>query len=207
MSPRSGQRPAIPNASPAQPADTSTALRGRLRRARLDEHFALTGRLIGAGPEDDDLAAGSRDLLRHHVDDVVDEVYRRLLAHPETAVQFSDANGRVIGAKVEMRRETFRHWLVAVIDGPLDSNMFEYVASVGHAHVRPRQPTRGHIKAGLLLITMSWVQSLFLAILADGCTGTAEFARQAAVWSRRLMLHLDLLLAVYGSTEGSAHWY
>jgi hypothetical protein len=214
MSPRSRQRPAMPNASPAPSAEPNSTPRGRLRRAHLDGQFARTSQLIGAGPEDDDVVARSRGLLRRHVDHVVDEVYRRLLAYPETAIQFSDgrgalrdANGRVIRAKVEMRRETFRQWLLAVIDGPLDSSMSEYVASVGHAHARPREPTSKRIRASFLLITMSWVQSLFLGILAEGCTDTAELALQTAAWCRRLMLQLDLLLAVYSSTEGTAHWY
>ena len=82
-----------------------------------------------------------------------------------------------------------------------------YVASVGHAHVRPREPIRPQIKAGYLLITMSWVQGLFIAILSDWCVDPVELGTHAAAWCRRLMMHLDLLLTVYGSTERSAHWY
>jgi protoglobin len=212
---RRSRRPLASATVPAAQADEPVAApRGRRRRSGLAEHFARTRELIGAGSDDDDVVAGSRTLLRRHVDDVVDEVYRRLLAHPETAVQFADgrgalgdANGGVTGANVEMRRETFRQWLLSVIDGPLDAQMSEYVATVGHAHARPREASSGHIKAGFLLITMSWVQGLFLSILAEGCSDTAELARQAGAWCRRLMLHLDLLLAVYGSTERSAHWY
>jgi hypothetical protein len=201
----------MPSGSLAQPGPD---LRGRRRSAHLDEHFAKTSQLIGVGPEDDQVVARSRGLLRRHVDDIVDEVYRRFLAHPETAVHFSDghgaladANGDVLPDAVEMRREAFRAWLVTVIEDPLGSNTSEYVAAVGHAHVRQSEPNAGPIKAGFLLITISWVQSLFLSVLVGGCKDTADFAEQAAAWCRRLMLHLDLLLAVYGSTERSAHWY
>jgi hypothetical protein len=170
--------------------------------------------LFGIGPEDEQAVVRSRGLLRRHVDQIVDEVYRRLLADPETAMHFSDgraalgnANGRVLRANVEMRREAFRGWLVRVVEDPMNESTSAYVASVGHGHVRQGEPNAGHIKAGFLLVTMSWVQSLFLAILADGCTDAMDFADQAAAWCRRLMLHLDLLLAVYSSTETGAHWY
>jgi hypothetical protein len=88
-----------------------------------------------------------------------------------------------------------------------DARTSAYVASLGHTHARPDERSTVPIKASLLLITVSWVQSAFLTILSDECDDIAEFAEQAAAWNKRLLLHLDLLLAVYASTERSAHWY
>jgi hypothetical protein len=104
--------------------ESAAVLRGRVRRAHLDEHFARTSQLIGIGTEEDILAR-SRELLRRHVDDVTDEVHRRLRAYPEMAVHFSDGqgalddpNGRVINASVEHHYEEFRQWVVTLIEDP-----------------------------------------------------------------------------------------
>ena len=44
-------------------------------------------------------------------------------------------------------------------------------------------------------------------ILSAAILDPAELGACIAAWNKRLMIHLDMLLAVYGSTEGSAHWY
>ena len=201
-----------PIVSEVPPEDAQRTRRGRHGRTAIVEIFKSRCDLIRAGDDDVYVIARSRDVLRGHVDGVVDEVYRRLLAFPQTAIHFSartatgaaEAEGR---SRIDNRKESFREWLLCVIDRPMDAETAVYVASVGHAHVRPRKPIGTPIKAGYLLITMSWVQGLLISILSDWCSDSVELGRHTAAWCRRLMMHLDLLLTVFGFAESTAHWY
>lgn len=211
-SPRSPKRRTALTALAVPDEGAKMALRGRRHEGAIVERFASRCELIRGGAQDDLLVARSSKVLHDHVDEVVHEVYRRLLAYPQTAVHFSsDATtgieGKRLRSRVGERKAAFREWLLSVIDLPMDAKTAVYVASVGHAHVRPREAIGPQIKAGYLLVTMSWVQGLFIAILSDWCVDPVELGGHAAAWCRRLMMHLDLLLTVYGSTEGSAHWY
>lgn len=51
------------------------------------------------------------------------------------------------------------------------------------------------------------MQRMFIAILARAIDEPDRLGRCAAAWCKHLIIHLDLLLAVYGATESSAHWY
>lgn len=75
------------------------ALRGRRRRRpHFDERMAATKALVGYTPEDESKVAATGPLLVPHISAIAAEVYRGLLARPETASQFCDASG-VIGRR------------------------------------------------------------------------------------------------------------
>ena len=181
-------------------------LQGRRRRSHFDERLDATRQLVGLTPEDEACIDDSRSPIAAHIGDVADDVYRGLLAQPETAAHFADARGVIDGGQIAMRRETFEEWLRSVVDNPLDAETAEYLASVGHAHVRPEH-TEHRIKARYLVSTISRVQALFTVILSGSYSEPEKLGRYVTAWNKRLMIHLDLLLAVYGATESTAHWY
>ena len=126
---------------------------------------------------------------------MAEEIYRGLLAQPETAAQFCDATGAIDRAQFVRQQEVFEEWLVAAVADPLDATTALYLASVGHAHVRRESPV-GRVKARYLLATMSRVQALLVAILANATSDPKELGACASAWSKQLMIHLDLLLSV-----------
>ena len=162
---------------------------------------------VGITAEDDVYIQTSRPLVAAHVDDVADEIYRHLRTRPELAAQFSDHRGAVDRGRLAAHRVEVREWLVSVVNDPLDAETGEYLAHLGHAHVRPRNDPELQMKARYLVETVARVQVLFLDVLARAYADPEELAKCVAAWSRRLMVHLDILLAVYSATQGTPHWY
>ena len=162
---------------------------------------------VGVTAEDDVYIQSSRDFVAGHVDAIADEIYRHLRARPELSTQFTDHGGRIDQDRLAAHRDDVREWLACVVNDPLDADTGEYLAHLGHAHVRPRHDSELQLKARYLVDTVARVQVLFLDILSRGYSAPEEFARCAAAWTRRLMVHLDLLLAVYSATQGTPHWY
>jgi hypothetical protein len=181
--------------------------RGRRRgRPHFDERIAATRELIEYTPEDEARIEATSHLLQPHIGAVTGQIYRELLSHPETSAPFRDAAGALDLEYVAVRQQAFEEWLYAVVADPLDAATAEYLGAVGLGYVRRERPdTRA--KARYLLATASRVQVLFVAILAEALLDPRELAASSAAWCKQLMVHLDVLLAVYGSTEGSAHWY
>jgi hypothetical protein len=190
----------------ATETDGKSVLRGRRRRSQFGERLNTTSAIVGLTPEDEAWIAKSQANIAPHIPQVVEDVYHALLSRPETAAYFTSVQGTIDRAQVAMRRESFEEWLHAVVEDPLDEETAAFLASVGRAHVRAGG-TGDRIKARYLLATISRVQSSFLAILANSIADPAALGACSAAWCKRLFVHLDLLLAVYGSTESTAHWY
>ena len=175
-------------------------------RQHFDERIAVTQELIDYTPEDEAQIDATSSLLQPHIRVVTERIYRELLSHPEASAPFRDDAGAIDCEHVSVRQHAFEEWLYAVVCDPLDAATADYVASVGLAYVRHERPG-ARIKARYLLAIVSRVQVLFVAILADAIPDPKELAAATAAWCKQLMIHLDVLLAVYGSTESSAHWY
>ena len=190
----------------ATEAERKSALRGRQRRSQFSKRLDTTSAVVGLTPEDQAWIAKSQAHITPHIPEVAEDVYRALLSRPETAAHFANAQGAIDHAQVAMRREAFEDWLHAVVEDPLDEQTAEFLASVGRAHAR-LEGAGDRIKARYLLGTISRVQSSFLAILASSIAEPAALAACSAAWCKRLLIHLDLLLAVYNSTESTPHWY
>jgi Protoglobin len=179
----------------------------RGHRAQFVEHVDAAARLVGWTPEDEACLEATRSLIHRQIEKITEDVYRQLLAHPEMATQFADATGTIPPERVRSQRDAFKQWFFTVVDGPLDELTVGYLASVGHEHVRPRGEHDTRLKARYALITTAQLQSQFLSVLGQHISDGKELARCAAAWCKRLMIHLDLLLAIHSSTERSAHWY
>jgi len=190
----------------ASEPEGKTVLRGRQRRSQFSKRLDTTSALIGLTPDDEAWIAKSQADIASHIPQVAEDVYRALLSHPETTAYFTNTRGAIDRAHVAMRREAFEDWLHAVVEDPLDEETGDFLASVGRAHARP-EGGGDRIKARYLLGTISRVQSSFLAILASAIADPAALAACSTAWCKRLLIHLDLLLAVYGATESTAHWY
>ena len=183
-----------------------SVLRGRQRRSHFGKRLDTTSAIVGMTPDDQAWIAKSQAHITPHIAEVAEDVYRALLSRHETAAYFTNERGAIDRAQVAMRREAFEEWLHAVVEDPLDEETAEFLASVGRAHARP-EGAGDRIKARYLLGTISRVQSSFLAILSSKIAEPAALAACSAAWCKRLLIHLDLLLAVYGATESTAHWY
>jgi hypothetical protein len=204
--PVSAPRALRPRPSPA-PAATPSAPRGRRRLVRLDVRLAAAVDLVGFTAEDEASIEASRHVIAAHVDDVADEIERFLPVQPESAARFVGGPGRPDRAQVSQPRASFREWLHCVVQGSLDANTAGYLASFGLAHVRPHGPSESRVKARYLAACVARVQALFAGLLARSSSDPGELAACVSAWSKRLMVHLDLLLAVYSSAESSPHWY
>ncbi len=190
----------------AAPHEAESGLRGRRRRANFGERIEATCTLVGYTAEDAANIDASRAWIAAQIGAVTDEIYQEFLAQPETAAHFRDASGGIDRGSLAMRRAAFEGWLRSVTGDPLDVETAEYLASVGHAHAR-RERGATRIKARYLVSTIGSVQAAFTRILAAAVDDPSELAGYVAAWNKRLMIHLDMLLAVYGATESSAHWY
>jgi hypothetical protein len=187
--------------------EKQAAPRGRRRRGHFGEQLEAVRAAVGYTPDDDASVQASKELIAPHVDEIVAAVYRQMLAQPETAMHFAGSNGVIDPQRVAMRRAAFSAWLRSVVGDPMDASTGEYLATIGHAQVRPRDAAEHRVKARHLVRTVSQVQTMFIAILASTIDEPDRLGRCAAAWCKRLIIHLDLLLAVYGATESSAHWY
>lgn len=162
---------------------------------------------VGVTAEDDVYIQMSRPLIAVHVEAMADEMYRHLRGRPELAAQFADRRGDVDQERLAAHRNDVLDWLLCVVEDPLDAETGEYLAHLGHAHVRPRYEPELQMKARHLVEMVTRVQVRFIEILARGYGDPEQYSRCAAAWSRRLMVHLDVLLAVYSATQGTPHWY
>ena len=191
----------------ARTAETDGLPRGRRHRQRFPEHLESTCHLVGYGEEDEALVQRTRGFIRPHVDEIAGGISRELRSHPETADYFAKAAPSSEGEQVGLSMETFKEWLASAVDDELDATTADYLASFGHAQVRPRNESGKAMKARFFVLSMSRVQCSLIAILSANIADPAELGACAAAWSKRLWIHLDLLFAVYSATEGSPHWY
>lgn len=183
------------------------APRGRRRRSHFGEHIEAACALFGYTYDDEARVTATAPIVLAQVDAISDAVYRHLLGQRVTAAHFSDAAGAIDRDRVAARLATFRDWLRTMVEDPLDADTGEVLASIGLTHVRPRDGADQRVKARYMTSTISVVQTMVIAALAGSVADPVELGAAASAWSRRLLIHLDLLLAVYGSAEGTAHWY
>jgi len=130
-------------------------------------------------------------------------VYGHLRTRPEFVAQFTDQRGQLDHDRLAAHRDAFTEWLFCIMDDPLDAETGEYLATIGHAFAR----SDGQLKARYLVETVARVQTLFQQTFAREYADRETLAACSAAWSRRLMVHLDVLLAVYSATQGTPHWY
>ena len=179
----------------------------RHRPPHFAERMESMRSLLRYAPADESWVLRTSVILRPHVRRIAEDVFGQLLASQETARYFSGAQGVVDADQVAMQVAALTQWLGSVIDSPLDGETAEFVASVGHAHVRPRTPGNGPIKGRYLLAATSAIQSSVIKIMGDAIADPRDAAASADAWCKRLMIHLDLLFAVYASTQASGRWY
>lgn len=189
------------------PATVPIAARGRRRSVRLDIRLTAAVDLMGFTHEDEELIEASRHVIVANIDEVADEVERFLPIQPESPSRVGGGRTRPDRGQVAQQRASFREWLHCVVHGRLDADTAGHVASFGLAYVRPDGPSESRLKARYLAACVARVQALFAGLLARSSSDPAELSARVAAWSKRLMIHLDLLLAVYSAAESSPHWF
>ena len=180
--------------------------RGRRSKQSFAQRLQSTRDLVGYTAQDEVRVRATGDLLLPHADVIAGAVYDYLLSHPETAVHFTQADGRPDRDHLMIRTESLAVWLKRAITDPLDEPLSGYLAGIGRAHTR-RDGSAARVHGRYLLATMSFVQTALVGLLDPAIPDRADLLATIAAWNKLLMIHLDLFLAVYGSAEGNPHWY
>jgi Protoglobin len=188
-------------------SDSKIGLRGRRSKQIFVQRLESTTRLVGYTIDDEDRVWATRDVLLPRADAIAGAVYDHLLAHPETAVHFTQADGRPDRAHLAARADSLKGWLRMAIESPLNEALAAYLAGIGHAHTRRGGSPGARILGRYMLVTMSFVQTALIGLLDPAIPDRAELLLTIAAWNKLLMIHLDLFLAVYGSAEATPHWY
>jgi len=188
-------------------AGTWTSLGGRRAKQSFAQRLATTCKLVGYAREDAVRVQATRDVLSPWADAIARAVYEHLLAHPETAVQFIDADGRPDRGHLAERSASLKGWLRTAIEAPLDEHTASYLADIGRAHTKRGSRDGVRVQGRYLVAMMSFLQTALLAPLDAAIADRAEMVATIAAWNKLLMIHLDLFLAVYGGAEGNPHWY
>lgn len=136
------------------------------------------------GPEDMEILKATWVVLEPHMDQVVENFYRRLQDNPETAKFLEDP-------KVLARlRHSHRAWLEAAFLGPFDERYYQRLKRVGNAHVRIG------LSAHFVYVAMNFLReelkTLVLALMAP-----AGQARVLEAVDKILDLNLDVIARSY----------
>jgi hypothetical protein len=187
--------------------DSKATLGGRKRGHGFAQRLSRSRAFLGYTDADAALVKATRGVVLADSDAIAGAVVAYLLSHRETAVQFARADGRTDPAAVEARQESFKKWLGVAAEAPLDADLSEYLAEVGRSHTGRDRGAGTRVNARYVLATMGFVNTELVRILGDAIDDRATLTASIAAWSKLLMIHLDLFLAVYASTASTAHWY
>lgn len=202
-----GENNAAPARATARDTEATMGLRARRTKQSFAQRLESTRRLVGYTDDDEELVWATRDVLLPQAEAIAGAVYEYLLAHPETSVHFTQADGRPDRVHLSARAESLGGWLRMAIESPLDQALAAYLAGVGRAHTRRGSSPGARVLGRYLVATMSFVQTALIGLLDPAIPDRAELLRTIAAWNKLLMIHLDLFLAVYGSAEATPHWY
>ena len=190
------------------PADSKTLLGGRRRgKQGFAQRLASAKAFLGYTDEDGALIRATGDVVLAQSDAIVEAFYDYLLSHRETAVHFARPDGQTDREAVARRHAPLKEWLLLAVEAPLDDQLSGYLAEVGRAHTGRGSGASGRVNARYLVWSMTFLQLEVARVLADAIPDSATLLAANAAWTKLLMVHLDLFLAVYASGEGTAHWY
>ncbi|MBF0326395.1 MAG: globin-coupled sensor protein [Alphaproteobacteria bacterium] len=135
-----------------------------------------------------------RDVLAKHVDGVLEEFYRHVMANAATAAKFPDP-ARITHAKAMQKK----HWLDSVFAGNFDDTYFAKVTEIGQIHQRvglePRWYTAGYC----------FVLNMVFGLVAETYRKRPEqAARVLTAVNKAAFLDMDLATSVYIETNTAA---
>jgi hypothetical protein len=163
--------------------------------------------LIGYGAADEALVLATRDIVAPYASSLIERVYDRLLAEPETASYFAGADGLPDEPHRAARAGSLQAWLITAISAPLDDAQAAALAATARAHTRRGGAAAVSIKGRYLLVMSAILQDEMTTLLVSLLKGDAPLVPTIAAWNKLVLLHLDVFLAVYAGTEGNPHWY
>jgi hypothetical protein len=197
--------------SPALPvihrSEGEASPRGRRRRGHFADQLEAARQSVGFDDNDARIVRDTQHLIDPHVDVIAQEVYAQLLCQREAASYFVDDNDVLNGDRLAAHRAVFREWLGCLVHDAPDASTAQHLASIGQAYVRPRDPIERRVKARHLVRGISHVQTSIIGILTSCIAEPQMLSEYISAWCKLLTIHVDVLLAVYASAAGSAHWY
>ena len=153
------------------------------------------------GLTDDDLALirASGPVLLPRADELAAAVYEHFLSYPATARYFLHRDGAVNETRLARRKHSLARWLRNSIEFQIDAQFPVFLLAVGVVHSNPPLPAgrHGSVPARFMTGTISVIQSLVSAMLAEEIADPARAMETAIAWNKMLMLQLDVLLAGY----------
>ncbi len=137
---------------------------------------------------DIEVLKGLLPVVEPHVETIVSDFYKLLLAIPDTAKFLKDA------AKLAWLEEQHQKWVVSLFQGPYDERYFQRLERIGHAHVRI------NLSAHFVYVGMNLVRRhLHQIIETEVEPGRREAAFRAV--EKILDLNLDIIARTYHEEE------
>jgi Protoglobin len=167
------------------------------RRTRFATELEVSRRLLDFGDTDAMYLRWTEDLFDPHIDDIL-----------------AGVGGKLDGPSSDMGedqsaapRPAWKRWLQTLVHAPLNAKTAEQTAAFAHELVRPRDGQRKAINARYIVLAMSVIQSRFVALLGESVHDPRELVGCTIAWSKCFMIHANIVLSVYSSTEASRDWY
>ena len=144
------------------------------------------------------LIRDTREAVLAHGEALTAAVYDHFLQFPYSRRFFTDADGEVDEPQLERRKASLLRWLRGSIDFQIDEDYPIRLLAMGvvHSHPPAHRAQLGAIPAGLMIGSMSFIQSELAARLAQEMEAGAALQASAA-WNRMLMVQLYIMLAGY----------
>jgi hypothetical protein len=175
----------------------------RFSRAHFATRLVRIAELVGYTEADGAALAATRDLIAPRIPAIADRAQRLLAAQPEIAAYLAPPAHTCFDGS----GGGFREWLEVAVEGKLDESLAEYLTDVGRVHTKRAGRSAVRVNARYLVAAMSLVEQAIVGELDRRVRNRRELMRAVPAWSKLLTIHLDLMLAVYGSAESNPHWY
>ena len=144
------------------------------------------------------LIRDTREQVLAHGEALTAAVYDHFLQFPYSRRFFTDETGEVDAPQLERRKASLLRWLRGSIDFQIDEDYPIPLLAMGvvHRHPAAHRAQLGPIPAGLMIGSMSFIQSELAGRLAQEMEAGAALQASTA-WNRMLMVQLYIMLAGY----------
>ena len=116
----------------------------------LDE-FELMQKSALFGQDDVRYLRMSHDVLRPHVEDILDVWYGFVGANPHLLASFSDPQGNPVGAYLDGVRKRFGQWILDTARAEYDQRWLDYQHEIGLRHYRTKKNQTDDVQAASIV--------------------------------------------------------
>lgn len=162
------------------------------------EEMRAVAEFVGLDEAQLQLICDTREAVLAHGEALTAAVYDHFLQFPYSRRFFTDADGEVDEPQLARRKASLLRWLRGSLDFQIDEDYPIRLLAMGvvHSHPPAHRAHLGAIPAGLMIGSMSFIQSELAGRLAQEMEAGAALQASAA-WNRMLMVQLYIMLAGY----------